>query len=163
MQALRLTRPAFALSILALMILGVGFAFLAEDLGLERYTRSIRTGLSSAFLLSCAARLADAGFRFLRSFIWLIVICAVLPFVGFFAYAYFVGLPPASAGREEFILMSAVVAGIILMAGLLIFCMAFPSAGPNDSAGGPGAHADDDLLNWTPRGHTPAQKTEPRL
>ena len=78
-SVMKLNRTYYAVFLALYAALMAGTAFYLDDLGLERYARAIRTGLTGAYVICSSARLADAGFRFLRSFAGIILVLFVLP------------------------------------------------------------------------------------
>ncbi|MFG1332837.1 hypothetical protein V5F41_16515 [Xanthobacter autotrophicus] len=161
--SMRLSRLAYALSVVFLIGASITFAHFQDQFGLQSYARNVRMAVSATYVIISSARLADAGFRYWRSFILLTIFLLALPVGGFFAYAYFIGLPKDPAEHADFLLIAAGLTNIVLWGAISLFCLAFPTA----SAGGDsglGPAADDDILDWKPSGHIPPQqKREPRF
>ncbi|MFG1179987.1 hypothetical protein V5F40_08245 [Xanthobacter sp. DSM 14520] len=159
----RLSRLAYALSVAFLISASIAFAQFQDQLGIQSYARDVRMGVSATYVIISSARLADAGFRYWRSFILLTIILVALPVIGFFAYTYFIGLPKDPAEHADFLMIAAGLTNIVLWGAISLFCLAFPTAGAGGDSG-LGPAAADDILDWKPSGHIPPQqKREPRF
>lgn len=156
-SVMKLNRTYYAVFLALYAALMAGTAFYLDDLGLERYARAIRTGLTGAYVICSSARLADAGFRFLRSFAGIILVLFVLPATAFVAYVVYIGLPKVPEEHEPIIVLVAVGAGLTLQILVTLFCFLFPSAAQ------PAAEAAGPLLGHPTSGGRAVERQEPRF
>ncbi|MFG1298637.1 hypothetical protein V5F49_02460 [Xanthobacter sp. V3C-3] len=160
-RSMRLSRLAYALSVAVLIGGSIVFAQFQDQFVPQSYADHIWTAIGVTYVMISSARLADAGFRFWRSFILIaIIVFVALPTAAIFAYLHFVGLPMDPAALE---LMTITLGRgtIVLLGAISLFCLAFPTA-PAVAGSGRGRD-DDDILNWKPPGSGPIQgNQEPR-
>lgn len=159
-RSMRLSRLAYAFSVAVLIGGSIVFAQFEDQLGPQSYARHVGMAIGVTYVMISSARLADAGFRYWRSFILITITLVALPTAAILAYIHFVG-PPLDQAALEVMTITLGRGTIVLLGAISLFCLTFPSA---TAAGGSGrGRDDDDILNWNPPGSGPIQgKQEPR-
>lgn len=159
-RSMRLSRLAYALSVAVLIGGSIVFAQFQDQLVPQSYANHIGTAIGVTCVIISSARLADAGFRYWRSFILITIALLAPPFAAFIAYIHFVG-PPLDQAALEVMTIALGRGAIVLWSAIFLFCLAFPTA-PAVAGSGRGRD-DDDILKWKPPGSGPIQgNQEPR-
>ncbi|WP_024278418.1 hypothetical protein [Xanthobacter sp. 126] len=159
-RSMRLSRLAYALSVAVLIGGSIVFAQFQDQLVPQSYVNHIGTAIGVTYVIISSARLADAGFRYWRSFILIAIALVALPTAAIIAYIHFVG-PPLDQAALEVMTIALGRGAIVLLGVISLFCLAFPTA--TAAAGRGRGRNDDDILQWNPPGSGPIQgKQEPR-